>query len=75
MSEPQRPSFCPQCGHQLKADDRFCPECGARVPEKVAPPTTILPPDRPATAPPTTIIPPERPAAPPTTIIPPERPA
>ncbi|WP_299754851.1 zinc-ribbon domain-containing protein [uncultured Chloroflexus sp.] len=71
MSEPQQPSFCPQCGHKLTANDRFCPECGARVPEKVAPPTTIIPPDQPA-APPTTIIPPDRPAAPPTPpVIPP----
>ncbi|WP_298482762.1 zinc-ribbon domain-containing protein [uncultured Chloroflexus sp.] len=62
MSEPQRPAFCPQCGHKLTPEDRFCPECGARVPDSTppaaAPPTTIIPPDRPTAAPPTTIIPP-----------------
>ncbi|WP_322512458.1 zinc-ribbon domain-containing protein [Chloroflexus sp.] len=91
MSEAQRPSFCPQCGHKLKPEDRFCPECGARVPEKTAspatPPTVVLPPEQPTTpptvvlppdqpaAPPTVVIPPDQPAAPPTVVIPPERPA
>ena len=85
MSEPQKPAFCPQCGHTLSPKDRFCPECGARVPEPpapeassgqtAAPPTVVIPPDRPA-APPTVVIPPDQPAAPPpTTVIPPERPA
>ncbi len=25
------PSYCPQCGARVQADDRFCPACGTRL--------------------------------------------